>query len=102
MITSKSGHSSEEEEQIFLDDELQSDEEDLDDGEGAEERYLAARANRRRGCLEGCDCERRRGRRCNCELNGEGVCHESCHCDKTKCRTLVDAEPMEGEQGDDA
>lgn len=37
---------------------------------------------------EGCDCERARGRLCECEKRGDGMCGDECQCDPTMCRTM--------------
>jgi hypothetical protein len=103
------GYESDEERRIFNMGEIQSS--DDEDGSGdesdeqaeaaAEEQHLARR-RARRGCLAGCDCERKRGRRCQCELRSEdGVCDERCGCDKSKCRTVA-AEEDEEEADDEA
>lgn len=77
---------SDEEERIFLADELSassasSDSEDSSDGEGD-----AQYRTRRRWCLTGCDCERVRGRKCGCERRGRLRCSKNCGCDPQHCR----------------
>ncbi len=64
-----------------------------------------ARGRRRRYCLEGCDCERTRGRLCECEKRGDGMCGDECQCDPTLCRTMPcddeDGGSSEGEEEED-
>jgi len=58
--------------------------------DSSEEAVVVVRArSRRRFCLEGCDCERVRGRLCECEKRDDGMCGDECQCDPSKCRTLV-------------
>ena len=40
-------------------------------------------------CLAGCDCERARGRKCECEKRSNVLCGVDCLCDRSKCRTTV-------------
>jgi hypothetical protein len=80
--------------QVFLPTEVAILDDGAEEDEGSvsssEEAGLVVRA-RRRHCLEGCDCERVRGRLCECEKRGDGMCGDECQCDPTKCRTLVQA-----------
>jgi len=86
--------------QIFLPTEIANLVEEGEEGEEGEEEDLKGSADsseeaavvvrrRRRFCLEGCDCERMRGRLCECEKRGDGMCGDECQCDPSKCRTLV-------------
>lgn len=62
----------------------------IDDLDDAESRWMEhARKRRPRGCLPGCDCERKRGRLCYCEKSGDGICGDQCTCNKELCRTLA-------------
>jgi len=93
------GHESDEEPRIFLEEEVQSSDEEDDDSDEDEERL--ARSRRPRGCLAGCECEKKRGRRCNCERTRDGVCDEACACDKSNCRTQIDGEEEESNEGNE-
>jgi hypothetical protein len=54
------------------------------------EASIVARGRTRvRFCLGDCDCERPRGRKCECERRGNGLCTLACLCDRTKCRTTA-------------
>jgi len=56
------------------------------------EKMLIIIARRRqRRCLPECVCEKPRGRKCHCELVGDGQCGEGCGCDKAKCRAWAPA-----------
>jgi len=50
---------------------------------------VQARSRRRRYCLEGCECERSRGRLCECEKRGDGMCGDECQCNPDLCRTIA-------------
>lgn len=83
------GYESEEQPRIFLEEEVDSSEEASSSSSSGEEGIVRRARTRVRGCLAGCDCERR-GRKCNCEKNF-GTCGDHCGCDRTKCRTFVAA-----------
>jgi hypothetical protein len=77
---------------VFLGEELAAEESEGEDEEESiePEAQIVRRARRRvRFCLEGCDCERVRGRKCECERRSNGLCGLECKCDKSKCRTTV-------------
>ena len=74
------GWSSEEEDRIWLADEIDSDENSADE---------VITTSRVRGCLLGCVCEKERGRLCTCEQKLDGLCHSGCGCDKSRCRAWV-------------
>ena len=77
---------SDEEERVFMLEEVAAPG-DSDSDSGSEEDPGPRRATqRRRWCLDGCDCERLRGRKCNCELRGDLFCGDRCGCDPQKCR----------------
>jgi hypothetical protein len=82
---------SDEEERVFLAEEV-----DPSDDSGSssdEEEGPRRRRERRRWCLLGCDCERERGRKCSCELRGDGLCSPAkCGCDSEKCRARLTSE----------
>ena len=87
-----------EEDQVFLPEELaglgegnQSGDDELNGEFSADEATIVAvaRGRRRRYCLEGCDCERPRGRLCECEKRGDGMCGDQCQCDPAKCRSIA-------------
>ncbi len=61
------------------------------------------RRDRRRYCLEGCDCERDRGRLCECEKRGDGMCTDECQCKANLCRATPkeDAELEEKERSEE-
>jgi hypothetical protein len=66
----------------------ESDDEWVEDSSFSRVRELAMeRGARRRLCLPGCSCEQVRGRKCGCELRGDGWCSSSCNCDSVKCRS---------------
>jgi hypothetical protein len=77
---------SDEEERVFLADEV-----DPSESESEEDSEAISRRNsvRRRWCLMGCDCERDRGRKCVCERRDDGHCSDKCGCDSTKCRARL-------------
>jgi hypothetical protein len=83
------GYESEEQPRIFLEEEVDSSEEASSSSSSGEEGIVRRARTRVRGCLAGCDCERR-GRRCNCEKTS-GTCGDYCGCDKAKCRTFAAA-----------
>ena len=62
--------------------------EQSNDGD-AEDRYILRSRTRVRHCLPECDCERSRGRKCECERRGNGLCGLECKCDRSKCRTTA-------------
>ena len=77
--------------------------EDEESSDGAPAQVIPQARRRRRYCLEGCDCERPRGRACECEKRDDGMCTDQYQCDPTKCRTMPhDDERDEGseEEGD--
>ena len=45
---------------------------------------IPQRGRRRRYCLEDCDCEKPRGRLCECEKRDDGMCNDECQCDPAK------------------
>lgn len=83
------GYESDEHPRIFLQEEVDESEEasSSSSSDGDEARIVARGRRRVRGCLAGCDCERQRGRLCNCERAG-GFCGDLCSCNKELCRTL--------------
>jgi hypothetical protein len=84
---------------IFLDDEVASDDENAEVENDARENstriedvetQIVLRGRQRiRHCLAGCECEKERGRKCECERRGNGLCGAECECDRTKCRTTA-------------
>jgi hypothetical protein len=72
---------SDEEDRVFLDEEVDQSESSSDD-EATPSRFR----RRRRWCLFGCDCERPRGRKCCCERSGDTYCSKKCGCDPNSCR----------------
>lgn len=83
------GHD-EEETRVFLPEEVVDGDEESEEfvADGREGRWVAENRTRRiRYCLPECDCERVRGRKCGCELRGNGLCSEFCRCDPSLCRT---------------
>lgn len=68
-------------EELGLEAESEVEEESTDDGP-----IIPQRGRSRRYCLEGCDCERLRGRLCECEKRDDGMCNDQCQCDPSKCR----------------
>jgi hypothetical protein len=81
---------SDEEDRVFLNDEVAAESSDESEEESAP--YARRIGKRNRWCLFGCDCERDRGRKCYCELRGDGGCSEKCLCDPAKCRARVSNE----------
>lgn len=84
------GHDEDEETRVFLPEEIVDNEEKSEDfvADGREGRWVAENRTRRiRYCLPSCDCERPRGRKCGCELRGDGLCSALCCCDPALCRT---------------
>ena len=95
-----------EEPQIIPLDELQADSESESDDEPSSEnynegRFLSRSRQKRRYCLEGCDCERPRGRLCECEKKGDGMCSDLCQCDPEKCRSSPAAASDEDDEDED-
>jgi hypothetical protein len=86
---------SDEEEAVFLEEEVPSDDESSSgDSIGAgsidrEAEVVIRGRSRIRVCLPGCDCERPYGRKCECERKANGLCSLQCKCDRSKCRTTV-------------
>jgi hypothetical protein len=64
--------------------------------EDVEEAMVSRSRVNRRYCLEGCDCERSRGRKCLCERRDDGLCSDQCQCNPQLCRTTP-KEPVEEE-----
>jgi hypothetical protein len=60
-----------------------------------------ARKARRRYCLEDCVCEKQRGRLCECEKHGDGMCSDECQCNPAKCRASP-KDVIEGEESSDS
>lgn len=79
-----------EEERVYLQDEVGQMSDSESDNEDVPEPRRAH--PRRRWCLDGCDCERQRGRKCNCELRGGQFCSDRCGCDPSKCRARRQSE----------
>lgn len=78
---------SDEEERVYLDDEV-----DPESSSSEEDTpYSRRRTKRLRWCIEGCDCERLRGRKCLCELKHAG-CTAKCSCDPAMCRARQEEE----------
>jgi hypothetical protein len=84
------GWQNEEDERIFLAEEVDGSESSSDDEESAVDRRKIRK--RTRWCLLGCDCERPRGRKCNCERRGDMYCSDQCGCDPLHCRSRPPAE----------
>jgi hypothetical protein len=82
------GWASEEEDRVFLEEEVDASE-SSDESEDDGPRRLT---QRRRWCLFGCDCERPRGRKCFCEKQGSNLCSSKCGCDPEKCRARLQAD----------
>lgn len=80
---------SDEEERVFLVDEVDHSESESED---QDETLPRRHSVRRRWCLMGCDCERQRGRKCICERRGDGHCSDKCGCDVTQCRARLSPE----------
>ncbi len=59
------------------------------------------RRSRRRYCLEGCDCEKERGRLCECEKRGDGMCSDECQCNPSLCRATAKEEEEEAEHDEE-
>jgi hypothetical protein len=81
-------------------------EEELPNDEGAEpesqsdsEAVIVSRSrkSRRRYCQEGCVCEKKRGRLCECEKRDDGMCSDECQCNPAMCRASP-KEDIEGEE----
>jgi hypothetical protein len=87
---------SDEEERVFLDDEV--DPSESESSESEDESLPRRQTKRRRWCLFGCDCERGRGRKCVCELRGGGFCSKKCGCDTSKCRAQLPAESDDSDE----
>lgn len=73
---------SDEENRVFLDDEVDGEHESSSEEETTARRFV----RRRRWCLFGCDCERSRGRKCCSERTGDNYCSNKCGCDPNSCR----------------
>jgi hypothetical protein len=85
---------SDEEERVFLRDEVSASESSDEEEAGAP--YARRSVRRRRWCLDGCDCERPLGsRKCSCERTGDNYCGNNCHCDPSLCRARAPAEDDE-------
>lgn len=85
---------SDEEERVFLDDEVDGSDSSSDDEEPSPRRIT----KRKRWCLAGCDCERPIGsRKCMCEKTASTFCGKNCACDPQKCRSRE----KEGENDED-
>jgi len=87
-------YSDDEEAAVYLGEEVPSDNEsfdsqDIDDDSGIENEIITRSRGRVRGCTPGCECERPRGRKCECEKRSLGLCGVHCKCDRSKCRTTV-------------
>ncbi len=83
---------SDEEAALYLPEEVPSDYSDDDEpSESVGEAETVVRRGRARvrACLPGCDCERPRGRKCECEKRDNGLCGPDCKCDRSKCRSTV-------------
>jgi hypothetical protein len=76
---------SDEEERIFLASEV-ADPGDSSSSSDSEDETPRRKRRRVRWCLVGCDCERSRGRKCNCERTGDQYCDKKCGCDPALCR----------------
>jgi hypothetical protein len=83
---------SDEEERVFLDDEV--DPSENESSESEDENLPRRKTKCRRWCL----CERARGRKCMCELRGGGFCSEKCGCDTSKCRAQLPAESDDSDE----
>jgi hypothetical protein len=85
------GYESDESRRVFLIDEaLSESDSDSSDSELGALATVGRAASRRQHCLPGCDCERPRGRKCGCERRGNGMCSESCQCNRQACRSRPD------------
>ena len=87
-------YSDEEEAAVYLGEEIPSDNESFESESGDAisnmENEIVTRGRRRvRGCTPGCECERARGRKCECEKRSLGLCGVHCKRDRSKCRTTV-------------
>lgn len=95
---------SDEENAVYLGEEVPSDDESEHESEVSEEdaetRFVRRTRARLRSCLPGCDCERPRGRLCECEKRGNGMCGLDCQCDRSRCRTSVKDVDESSEESD--
>jgi hypothetical protein len=82
---------SDEEERLFLAEEVSASESSSEEDEASSIGRRSVR--RRRWCLPGCDCERPLGtRKCSCERTGDNYCSKNCQCDPAHCRSRYVAE----------
>jgi len=82
-----------------MEDESSSSDSSSDSSEEASPRVQRVRT---RFCLPKCDCERPRGRACECEKRGDGMCGDQCQCDPELCRaTARSIESSASEKSDD-
>jgi hypothetical protein len=88
---------SDEEERVFLATEVA----DPDESSSDEDEGPRRQRRRVRWCLFGCECERQRGRKCNCERTGNQFCDKKCGCDPALCRARAPVESDEDNGGDD-
>lgn len=73
---------------------------ELSESSHAEAAILSRTSRNRRYCLEGCDCERTRGRLCECEKRGDGLCSDECQCNPDLCRSTP--KDTHGDDNDEA